>query len=184
MAAPWTWLRQVHGPRVVTVEHPGAGAGEEADAAVTSATGAVLAVHTADCGPVALVAEGGAVAVAHAGWRGVAAGVLEDTAAAVVGRARGPVRAVVGALIGPECYEFGAGDLDDVAARLGDGVRAVTGDGRPALDLPAAVAAALTAAGVEEVRFLGGCTACSDRHYSHRARAEVGRQALLAWIEP
>lgn len=184
MAAPWTWLRQVHGPRVVTVDRPGAGAGEEADAAVTATSGAVLAVHTADCGPVALVAEGGAVAVAHAGWRGVAAGVLEDTVAAVRAAAGGPVHAVVGALIGPECYEFGAVDLDEVAGRLGDGVRAVTADGRPALDLPAAVAAALAAAGVDEVGFVGGCTACSDRHYSHRARAEVGRQALLAWIEP
>src|SRR4051794_2945660 len=63
---PWTWLHQVHGADVVTVSEPGAGAGTDADAAVTTTPGAVLAVHAADCAPVVLVGSGG-IGVAHAG---------------------------------------------------------------------------------------------------------------------
>ena len=70
---PWSWLRQVHGATVVTVAAPGDQAGAEADAAVTDAPGTVLAVHTADCAPIALVSDEGPVAAVHAGWRGLAA---------------------------------------------------------------------------------------------------------------
>lgn len=183
MDLPWTWLRQVHGDRVVTVFAAGDGAGQEADAAVTTATGAVLAVHTADCAPVALVADRGAVAVAHAGWRGLANGVITaavDRLRALVG---GSVWAAVGPLIGPECYAFGSADLERVADRLGEGVVGRTAAGGPALDLPAGVRGALLAAGVDEITFVGGCTACGPDAFSHRARADEGRQAVLAWIE-
>jgi YfiH family protein len=180
---PWTWLRQVHGDRVVVVERPGDGAGAEADAAVTVASDAVLAVHTADCGPLALVADGGAVAVAHAGWKGLAEGVVAATVAALANRADGPVRAVVGPLIGPECYEFGADDLAVVVDRLGPEVAGWTASGAPALDLPTAVRSALVGAGVEDIAFVGGCTACGPDAFSHRARGDTGRQAVLAWIE-
>ena len=95
----------MHGARVVTVREGGAGAGEEADAAVTTVTGAVLAVHTADCAPIALVADGGGVAVAHAGWRGLADGVVAAAVDELQIVATGPIRAFVGPLIGPECYE-------------------------------------------------------------------------------
>jgi polyphenol oxidase len=180
---PWTWLRQVHGNRVVTVREPGEGAGEAADAAVTTVTGAVLAVHTADCAPVALVADGGAVGVAHAGWRGLAEGVVEAAVADLRAEADGPVHAVVGPLIGPECYAFGADDLQQVADRLGPDVVGRTAAGDPALDLPAGVRAALEAAAVDEITFVGTCTACGPDAFSHRARADEGRQAVLAWIE-
>jgi polyphenol oxidase len=180
---PWTWLRQVHGPKVVLVAAPGARAGEEADASVTAATGAVLAVHTADCAPVAMVSPHG-VAVAHAGWRGAAAGVLQGAVAELRGLGDGPVHAVVGPLIGPECYEFGAEDLVTVVQALGEHVAARTSAGTPALDLPAAVGAALEAAGVDDVEWVGGCTAHADGWYSHRARGDQARQAVLVWIEP
>lgn len=180
---PWTWLHQVHGPRVVTVREPAAGAGEEADGAVTGHSGAVLAVHTADCGPVALLADGGAVGVAHAGWRSVADGILTEVVERLTTVAPGPVTAVVGPLIGPECYEFGIEDLRRLADRLGEEVVGTSFAGTPALDLPAAVRAGLRAAGVEAVTFVGGCTACGPDAYSHRARADRGRQAVLAWIE-
>ena len=173
----------MHGARVVTVREVGAGAGEEADAAVTTLTGAVLAVHTADCAPIALVADGGGVAVAHAGWRGLADGVVAAAVDQLQIVATGPVRALVGPLIGPECYEFGAADLDRVADRLGPGVVSRTAAGTPALDLPAGVRTALSSAGVDEVTFVGGCTACGPDAFSHRARADEGRQAVLAWIE-
>ena len=72
--APWTWLRQVHGHRVVVVEHPGDCRAEEADAAVTACAGAALVVLTADCAPVGLASPEGIVGVVHAGWRGLMAG--------------------------------------------------------------------------------------------------------------
>jgi polyphenol oxidase len=182
-AAPWTWLRQVHGATVVTVDSPGASSGAEADAAVTAAPGAPLAVHVADCAPVALISPG-AVAAVHAGWRGVAAGILERAVAAVTD-AGGPVtHAVLGPCIGPECYEFGAEDLAAVVASVGPTARGRTSDGRPALDLPAAVTAALARAGAPTPVRLGGCTACGRGWFSHRARAEAGRQALVVWREP
>jgi copper oxidase (laccase) domain-containing protein len=167
---------------VVVVGAAGEGAGDEADAAVTSATGAVLAVHTADCAPIALASPHG-IGVVHAGWRGAAAGVIGRAVAELRALGPGPVVALVGPLIGPECYEFGAADLDEVVRVLGPEVRGRTREGRPALDLPAAVGAALAAAGVEEVEWIGGCTACGEGSFSHRARGEEERQAVLAWIE-
>jgi YfiH family protein len=180
---PWTWLRQVHGGRVVTVGRPGDAAGEEADGAVTAVSGAVLAVHTADCGPVALIADGGAVAVAHAGWRGLVAEVVPTAVGRLAHAGPGPVRAVVGPLIGPECYEFGSDDLRVLSQRLGTTVAARTASGAPALDLRAAIRSALAGAGVEQVDFVGGCTACGADAFSHRARGDRGRQALLVWID-
>jgi copper oxidase (laccase) domain-containing protein len=100
-------------------------------------------------------------------------------------RALGATRVVaaVGPCIRPECYEFGAAELDDAAARFGDGVRATTADGRPAFDLPAAVHAALERAGVAaaDVTDSGICTACTDTHFSVRARKDRQRQAAVIW---
>ena len=181
---PWTWLRQVHGGRVVVVDRPGDEAGEAADAAVTTATGAVLAVHTADCGPIALVAEGGGVAVAHAGWKGLEAGVVEATLAELRERAGGEVRAYVGPLIGPECYEFGREDLDRLVDRLGPEVEGRTASDSPALDLGRGIREVLAREGVAEITVAGDCTACrGDALWSHRARRDTARQAVLAWIE-
>ena len=177
----WTWLRQVHGDRVVVVTEPGGGAGRRADAAVTERPGCALAVLTADCAPVALVGSDGVVGVAHAGWRGLVGGVLEHTVDVMRAGGTRDVRAVLGPCIHPECYEFGSEDLAQVAKRLGDGVRAATTSGAPALDVPAAVRAALTQVGVTDVHDVGVCTACSPDHFSHRARHELGRQALVVW---
>jgi YfiH family protein len=178
---PWTWLRQVHGAGVVVVERPGDHAGTEADAAVTRVPGAALAVQVADCAPVALLAAD-AVGAVHVGWRGLVAGVVPAAVDALRSLTDGEVRAVVGPTIGPECYEFGATDLDAVAAAVGPGVRARTADGRPALDLPAAVRSALAAAGVGEVARQGGCTACTAGWWSYRARGDRARQAVVAWL--
>jgi YfiH family protein len=180
--APWTWLRQVHGARVVTVTEPGEHAGTDADAAVTAVPGAALAVHTADCAPVLLVADG-AVGVAHAGWRGLAAGVIEATAAALADLGRPARSAVLGPCIRPRCYEFRGPELDLVADRYGEAVRAETAAGTPALDVAAGVAAACRGLGIE-LTDEGTCTACSPVHWSHRARGDLGRQALVAWVAP
>jgi purine-nucleoside/S-methyl-5'-thioadenosine phosphorylase / adenosine deaminase len=179
--APWTWLRQVHSDTVVTVAAPGEGAGTKADASVTVHDGCVLAVLAADCAPVALATPQGVVAAVHAGWRGLAGGVLERAVDAVRGLGGGDVRAVLGPCIHAECYEFGPTDLDVVAGRLGDGVRSTTSDGRPALNVPAAVRAALARAGVSDIDDVAVCTACSDDYFSWRAQGELARQALVVW---
>lgn len=178
---PWTWLHQVHGAAVVRVDAPGQHAGTKADAAVTAHAGCALAVLTADCAPVALASAEGVIGVAHAGWRGAAAGVLEATVDAMRELGATAIDAVVGPCIHSECYEFGAADLDRLAATLGDTVRATTTGGRPALDLPAAVRAALERAGVTAIDNIDVCTACSEDHFSWRARQEMQRQAVVVW---
>lgn len=177
---PWTWLRQVHGPRVVVVTTPGEHAGEEADAAVTAVRGAALSVQAADCAPIALLADE-AVGAVHAGWRGLAAGVVPRAVEAMRELGATDVRAVLGPCIRARCYEFGAAELAAVAAELGDAVRATTAWGTPALDLAGGVMAALAASGVSDVVDTAVCTACSAAHRSHRARGEVERHAMVVW---
>ncbi len=178
----WSWLRQVHGDRVVIVDGPGAGAGEAADASVTTHPAAALVVLTADCAPIALATPEGVVAVVHAGWRGLVGGVVERAVDAVRAAGGSTVLGAVGPCIHAECYEFGADDLDRVAAVLGPSVRAHTDAGNPALDLPAAVRLALGNTGVDLVYDADECTSCvADRYFSHRARRETERQGVVAW---
>jgi YfiH family protein len=186
---PWTWLRQVHGAESVSVLAPGDGAGSVADATYTKAAGAALAILTADCAPVALASPEGVIGAVHAGWSGLVAGVVESTVDAMRAAGAGEVHAIIGPCIRPGCYEFGPAELDTVAARLGDGVRARTADGRPALDLLAGVLLALGRAGVAAVDSAGGCTSCAmspstgggPAWFSWRARRETQRQAMVVW---
>jgi len=178
-ALPWSWLRQVHGARVWTVSEPGGVQGAEGDALVTARAGVPLVVFTADCAPVALASPEGVVGVAHAGWRGLAAGVLGAAVAAMRQLGATEVVAALGPCIHVECYEFGTADLDGIAARLGPAVRGTTASGRPALDLPAAVRAALGAADAVVTVDADCCTACSPAQFSHRARGDTGRQATI-----
>ena len=97
----------------------------------------------------------------------------------------GEIVAVVGPCIGPSEYEFGAADLLLLTDLFGPGVESRTQDGAPALDLPAAVGAACRQASVQVTASLGACTAANpDRYWSHRARGDVQRQAMVLWIEP
>ncbi|MEW6476374.1 MAG: polyphenol oxidase family protein [Actinomycetota bacterium] len=183
--ADWISLHQVHGARVYPADLAGPTAGKpapQADAAVSTQPQTVLSVLTADCAPVALVAPG-VIGAVHAGWRGIVAGVLEAAVAEVRRRTTGPVRAVLGPCIHPECYEFSASDLDPLAARLGPEVAGTTADGRLALDLPVAVALALSEAGVSDIDDVNICTACSPEHFSHRRdtrrHGATGLQTML-----
>ena len=177
-----SWLRQVHGARVVVVDASGPVEGAEGDALVTNQPDAVLAVLTADCAPVALASPEGVVGAVHAGWSGVVAGVVERAVGAMRELGATEVQAALGPCIRAECYEFGRPELDRVAGVLGPSVRAVTASGAPALDLPAAVRAALARAGADLVADEGVCTACDAAgHFSHRARREPERQAMLVW---
>ena len=173
----WVWLRQVHGADVVTVREapptPPA-----ADAAVTAAVGLPLVVLVADCAPIALVAPG-AVAVVHAGWSGLEQGVIANAVAELRRVGGDPVTAVLGPCIHPARYEFGADLLDRLVARLGPEVAGRTADGRPALDVPAAVRAALAAVGVVDFSDVDVCTAASPDYFSARHEGTTGRQAVI-----
>ena len=164
-------------PGVVAV---GAGPG---DSLASQATGSSLCVLTADCAPLALGSEEGVFAAVHAGWRGILAGVVEATVATMRSMGAGQVVGSLGPCIHPECYEFSEVDLAALAIAYGDGVRGATSDGRPALDLPAAVSAALSAAGAIETVGVDACTACSTAYFSHRGRRDMGRQALVVWSQ-
>lgn len=170
---------------MVVVTRPGEHAGADADAAVTATPGCELVVRTADCVPVALLADGG-VGMVHAGWRGLAGGVVEAAVASLaeLGVPAASLRAEVGPCIRAGCYEFDGPGRGEVAARYGAAVLATTLWGTPALDLVAAAEGALAAAGVERVDVVGGCTACDATWFSHRARREVQRQASSVWLEP
>jgi YfiH family protein len=180
----WAWLHQVHGSEVRQVGEPGAVQGDDGDAMVTATPGVILAVFTADCAPVALASPEGVVGLAHAGWRGIEAGVLDATADAMRRLGATRLEAVLGPCIRPECYEFGEHDLDRLERQLGAPVRARTVGGRPALDLAAAVRAGLDRAGVDLDGDQGGCTACDGRWFSHRARSEGQRQATVVVVDP
>jgi polyphenol oxidase len=181
VAQPWSWVHQVHGAHVVTVDGTGGPTGQDADALVTAVAGVALAVFTADCAPVALCSPEGVVGVVHAGWRGLTGRVIDRTVDAMRELGATTVSAALGPCIRAGCYEFGARDLDGVAAVLGDEVRATTMWGTPALDLAAAVASSLLRAGGALVADAGACTACSQTWFSHRARAETDRQATVVW---
>jgi polyphenol oxidase len=146
----------------------------EADGHAVAAPRVAAMVLSADCLPVVLGADG-AVAALHAGWRGLAAGVLEEGVRALreVGGG-GEMVALVGPCAGGCCYEVG----EEVHAAFGGAHR----DGR-LIDLRAIAHERLLAAGVGEVRDLRECTICDERYFSHRREGlRAGRQAGVAWL--
>ena len=197
LPSPPHWLRQVHGIDVVRFDLPfplaGEGWGEggvvdepEADASVTATSGTVLAILTADCLPVVFAdRHGSEIAAAHAGWRGLADGVLESTVAAM----RTPANDIVawlGPAAGPDAYEIGeevfeAFMSDDAGASA---AFASTRPGHWNVDLYALARRRLAAVGVTDVHGGGLCTISDpSRFFSHRRDGRSGRIATLAWIE-
>lgn len=187
-------LTQVHGAHVVVVGADGASEvpsevptrvsseGPPAgDALVSVGVADCLAVLTADCAAVALGSPEGVHAAVHVGWRGLAAGVVQAAAAAARRLGAGSLTAAVGPRIDSCCYQFGPVELDALAARYGDEVRAETSSGAPALDLLAGLRAALAEAVVGEPAVHGGCTACDPALFSYRRAGDVARHALLVW---
>ena len=183
---PWFWARQVHSDRVVRVDADTDQAMVPvADALVTRRSHVALAVHAGDCVPVGLVSLAGAVAAVHAGWKGLEAGVLESAVRALRQTdPRAPIIAAVGPHIRAAHYEFGRHDLRRLSHRFDVDVAAETESGEPALDLSAAVGGELARLGVTVDTWSGDCTAQdADDYWSHRARQEPGRIALVAWLE-
>ena len=167
--------RQVHSTLVHRAE---AGArGEPGDGLWTDERGLPVLAMTADCLPIALVRDGGApaVAVLHAGWRGLLGGIVAAGVEAVGGR----VRAAIGPAIGPCCYEVGAEVAEPFAAAFGEEVV----EGRN-LDLWHAAERALRDAGVDWVERFAVCTACNpDRFFSHRRTGKPrGVQGVVACV--
>ncbi len=175
-----SWLcasRQVHDSDVQRVRAADGRGGEavaiDADGHATDVSGVGAMVLTADCLPVALAGDG-AVAMLHAGWRGLAAGVLGEGVRAMreVGAA-GPLVAVIGPGAGVCCYEVGP----EVHAAFGSSV-----EGAQNIDLRAIARERLLAAGVAEVLDARACTICDTRFFSHRREdGRAGRQAGIAW---
>jgi YfiH family protein len=166
--------RQVHGIDVHALREPphDADREQEADGQATRLRGVAPMVLVADCLPVAL-STGDGIAMLHAGWRGLAGGILERGVATLRGLgARGDVHAAIGPGAGPCCYEAG----DEVHAAVGHSV------GRN-VDLKAAATERLRAAGVTDVQDVGICTICDERFFSHRRSGGMtGRQAGVAWL--
>jgi polyphenol oxidase len=192
-AAP-VLLSQVHGARVVHLTRADAARGaavHEADASVTTEPGVACTVQVADCLPVLFAApEGTAVGAAHAGWRGLAAGVLEATLVQLCEAARcepGQVQAWLGACIGPRHFEVGA----DVLAAFGVEADAVQtphfvaqGRAKWMADLPGLAMQRLRGAGVVTISGGHWCTVeDASRFFSYRRDRVTGRMAAAVWIE-
>jgi len=183
------WLRQVHGTRVVHLTLADVdGDAHEADAAIATQPGVACAVQVADCMPVLFAAPHG-VGAAHAGWRGLAAGVLEatvDALCAATGDNPRDLQAWLGPCIGPDRFQVGA----DVLAAFGvDPVRAAECGFRPErpgkwlADLPRLARERLAARGIERVHGGTGCTVSEpSRFFSFRRDRVTGRMAALAWL--
>jgi len=186
LPSPPRWLRQVHGTTVVV--EPAVGGEPEADAAVSCTPGTVLAILTADCLPVVLCsADGRWIGAAHAGWRGLAAGVLEATVAAMRTPAE-TLLAWLGPAAGPDAYEVGAEVHDAFVARDAQAASAFVPT-RPdhwRVDLHALARQRLQLAGVLPHAIHGGehCTIGDPvRFYSHRRDQRTGRMATLVWTD-
>jgi len=166
---------QVHGIEVRAHREPPSDADRlrDADGQATRLAGVAPMVLVADCLPVALSAGDG-VAMLHAGWRGIAGGILQRGVAMLRGLgATGDIHAAIGPGAGACCYEAG----DEVHAAIGHSV------GRN-VDLKAAAAERLQAVGVAHVEDVGICTICDERYFSHRRSGGItGRQAGVVWLD-
>lgn len=180
------WLKQVHGVDVVRFETGSNGDEPVADASVTSSPGVVLAILTADCLPVVFAADDGReVAAAHAGWRGLATGVLEATIAAMQAPAEHVV-AWLGPAAGPLAYEIGEEVYRAFVDRDPVSVAAfvATRPGHWRVDLYALARMRLAQVGVTRVHGGGLCTITDpQRFYSHRRDGRTGRLATLVWFD-
>jgi polyphenol oxidase len=179
------WLAQVHGVKVADLD--AAEAQFAADAAVTRRPGTVAAILTADCLPIVFASDSGdAVAAAHAGWRGLAAGVIEATVDALGVPAK-KLLAWLGPAIGPRHFEVG----EEVRLAFLEGhpeaadAFQMNSRDRFMADLALLARQRLAQLGVGRVYGCGECTyTCGDRYFSHRRDGATGRQATLIWRNP
>ncbi|WP_246046031.1 peptidoglycan editing factor PgeF [Rarobacter faecitabidus] len=176
--APLRYMKQIHSAIAIELGSDEDGLAEpEADASITRSDAFALGVLVADCVPIILAdAERSVVAVAHAGRAGIQLGIIGSCLAAMRTAGAESISAVVGPAICGRCYEVPEAMRDDVS-RVTPAAYGHTREGTPALDLPAAAVAQLTAGGVSSVTALGICTYEDDRFYSHRRATHEGRSA-------
>jgi purine-nucleoside/S-methyl-5'-thioadenosine phosphorylase / adenosine deaminase len=177
-ARPVAWARQIHSARVLAARVGECG---EGDALVGRENGLALSVVTADCVPVLLSGPAG-IAAAHAGWRGIAAGVVGATVAALGGPPE-ECAAWIGPAIGPCCYETGQDVADQVVAASHPAISRIGSAGRPHLDLQAAVRHQLQVAGILEIQAVPLCTRCEETklHSYRRDGKRAGRNHAFIW---
>ena len=178
------WLNQVHGTNVVGWEKA-KGAGIEADAIVSSEAGQVCAVLTADCLPLVFCNQAGTrIAASHAGWRGLAAGVLESTILAMDCKPS-DLMAWLGPAIGPRAFEVGRDVFDAfVDSNIENAIAFKPHRDRWLADLYQLARLALARAGITQIYGGVHCTyEEEDRFYSYRREGETGRLATVAWLE-
>ena len=194
LPSPPHWLRQVHGTEALRFDSVGVAQGAEpvADASVTSTPGVVLAILTADCLPVVFAAEDGSeIGAAHAGWRGLASGVLENTVAAMHAPA-GKLVAWLGPAAGPQAYEIGEEVFDAFVSQDERAAIAfvATRAGHWRVDLYELARQRLMELGVTRVHGGDLCTISDpQRFYSHRrstsdGSGRTGRMATVVWMDP
>ncbi len=179
-------VKQVHGTVVIEVaasDDPMRLGACEGDALATTAPGLALGVRSADCVPVLLAdPRTGAIAAAHAGWRGVASGVVPAAVGALVrlGASASDLRVALGPSIGPCCFEVG----DDVAARFPAPTVHVRAAGKPTVDLRHAVALQLAASGVtpDRIDVDAPCTFCDPAGWPSYRRQGAAASRLIGWI--
>jgi hypothetical protein len=178
---PVAWAKQFHSARVLEAT---AGRCGEGDALVGGRDGTALSVITADCVPI-LISAGPHLAAIHAGWRGLAAGVVQAAVDRLLPAAPDPSTwtAWIGPSIGACCYEVGEDVAARVAAATTDRAVITPGPGRPHLDLPVATIAQLARAGVGLVRPVLWCTRCeTTRLHSYRREGQsTGRNVAFIW---
>ncbi len=167
----WATGTQVHGATVAITERPGPTG--DADGIVTMVPGIPLAVRTADCAGVVLHGDG-SVGVAHAGWRGAAAGIVGAVAEKMASLGAPAEEAVIGPHIGPCCFEVGPEVVEAFP-----GAAARTSWDTPSVDLAAAIDSQL---GGVPLRRTGGCTRCGAGWLSHRADETPARLAAIGWV--
>lgn len=177
------WLKQVHG---IAVAHADPGQVATADASWTATPGIACAAMTADCLPVLFCDRAGTrVAAAHAGWRGLAAGVLEATLGTLAVPA-GDVLVWLGPAIGPQAFEVGPEVREAFVRQVPESARAfVPGahEGKLMADIYELARLRLAARGVTAVYGGGLCTVTDPRFFSYRRHPRTGRFASLIWLE-
>jgi len=176
-------VKQVHG--TVVIEAAKATPETEADGLVTRAAGAVCGVLTADCLPILLADRPGkTVGIAHAGWRGLAGGIIENVVRAMDVPASDLV-AYVGPGIGPQRYEVGEDVRQAFVRKNPDAAAAFVfqQNGKYLADLNRLARQRLSAAGVDEIHGPSVCTVSDERFFSFRRDRISGRMASLVWIE-
>ncbi len=183
------WLNQVHGIDVFDADAWDGQSIPSADAVITTQVNRVLSIMTADCLPVLLVSKDARViGAAHAGWRGLCAGVIEATVIAMRNKLNEPnleIQAYLGPAIGPKAFEVGAEVREAFIqqnAQSDSAFQASKNDGKYLADIYQLAKLRLHALGVGDIKGGEACTYQDQHFFSYRRDRVTGRLASLLWI--